>query len=575
MDGIHFDEARTGVIVWPSSTEKVTLGRLGFISRKYYSWISTFCYFFNSTDMPSILWLSRCCDAIVMGEGFLEVDTVNVIYEERQTFQQILIFSLGELGVACNKCGLAHRITNLRNATVDTSIFNKTLVCAAKNMDWYFTVEFFDAMAPKAGRATGGFEYMLMEDVRSRLGFEYTVQSVGLGEKWGTIKNGSWDGPLSLLSERKAQFALGDLTILHPRNSYFDYTYPHDFDVLALVSEPEARVFSSSVFLQLMDTGSWLSLFLLALKTCAVLAAGRKDDRSRTAVQSVIFRGLEFIFAALVQPSMAFPYETRSAVRGLLLIWTTGLFVLGKALSACLVMFIATPGFEWIIDTMNQCVSFLLTHPDARLCMSDGNYQNFFDPSSDVAMSWEAAQMTGYVYHECLTWSKQRTVNEVSQGKHTLLISEKVHLMAELMSAALKGGQSPTTHVSREHLNIMHQGILLQRGCAFSRVWQKLTRILFETGHIIHYKRTLNMFDLPPAIVEHTFSPLGLSSIGDFVAGILALETVMILVLLIEFIPSLAARIRRTSPLEAEGSGSIESSPLNADSMSLSATSPK
>lgn len=531
MKEIRFDEDRTGVIVWPSSSEQVTIEKMSFISLNYYSWTSVFCYFFNLSDISSLYWISRCCDAVLIAEGFLEIDRDHVVYENRRKDQQSLIFSTGK--VACNKCGLVSRIIDLVNATVEPTVFNKTLICSSRNKPWYFTIDLSNTTKPRTGNATGGFEFLLMEDVRNHLGFSYYIRESSGNQTWGAIKNGTWRGILSQLIYREAHFALGDLTILYPKNLYFDFTYPYDFDVLAFVSKLEVRVLSSLVFIQLMDAGSWISLLVLTTITCAFLVAACKLSDVRASMTAVVLRGVEYVYAALVQPSVEFPYRAGPGAEIVLLIWKTGIFVLGSALSASLVTFIATPGFEAVIDTMKEWASFLLSHRDSRICMTLANYQNFFEQSDDLVIPPEAAHIGKFVFRNCLKWSSPRIVNEIVMGTNGFWLGERVEMTAEFIEAG-KGGGLARAHVSGQYLNIMHQGIVLQRGCAFSIVLQNVTRGLFETGHLIHYKKKLNMYDLPAVTADRTFSPLGLSNISGLVTSILALEAALILVLLVE-----------------------------------------
>lgn len=531
---IQFDDDRTGVVVWSSSVERINVERISAVSMNHYPWISLFCHFFNVTNIPPMLWLSECCDALLITEGFLEVDEEHLVYNDRQEYQQILVFSSGRLNLACNKCGLTAIITNLEDAIVEPSPFNKTLICTSESIEWYFTVEFANGSEPRVGSATGGFEFWLIEDVSNHLGFEYAVQESPGDASWGALINGTWTGRLDHLAKRRVHFALGDVTILYPRNLCFDHTYPHDFDVLAFVSKLKTRTLSSSVFIKLMDAGCWLALLALTMTTCTLLVVTRKFNNMRASAPSVIFRATEFIYGALVQPTMAFPYKTRSGFRVVELIWTTGLFFLGKALSGSLVMFIASPGFEAIIDTMKDCATFFGSHRDSRLCMELGNYENFFDKSNDVIITPEAAEISKYVNQECMNWPDRQIVDEILRGANVLWFSEKTVLTAEFLTAASRGGKLNAAHVSKDHLNVMHQGILLQRGCAFSTAFQNATRILFETGHIIHYKRKLDISELPPVVTERTFSPLELSSISDFVTSTFIVESAMILALLIE-----------------------------------------
>ncbi|CAH0547299.1 unnamed protein product [Brassicogethes aeneus] len=108
-----------------------------------------------------------------------------------------------------------------------------------------------------------GFCIDLLREIASMVGFEYRIELVPDG-KYGVIDldTGDWNGIVRQLIDRKADLAVGSMTINYARESVIDFTKPFmnlGISILFKVpSSPQARLFS---FMNPLAMDIWLYVF--------------------------------------------------------------------------------------------------------------------------------------------------------------------------------------------------------------------------------------------------------------------------------------------------------------------------
>ncbi|CAH1132877.1 unnamed protein product [Ceutorhynchus assimilis] len=170
--------------------------------------------------------------------------------------------------------GMGVNITD-RNAFFDHGSMNVTLVVTTILTQPYVMLK--KSPSPLDHDRYEGFCIDLLKELAQMVGFEYRIELVPDG-KYGAIDldTGEWNGIVKQLMEKKADLAVGSMTINYARESVIDFTKPFmnlGISILFKVpSSPEIRLFS---FMNPLAADIWmyvLSAYVLVSITMFVVA---------------------------------------------------------------------------------------------------------------------------------------------------------------------------------------------------------------------------------------------------------------------------------------------------------------
>ncbi|XP_050301838.1 glutamate receptor ionotropic, kainate 2-like isoform X12 [Anthonomus grandis grandis] len=170
--------------------------------------------------------------------------------------------------------GMGVNITD-RNAFFDHGSMNVTLVVTTILEQPYVMLK--SSPSPIPHDRYEGFCIDLLKELAIMVGFEYRIELVPDG-KYGAIdlETGEWNGIVRQLMEKKADLAVGSMTINYARESVIDFTKPFmnlGISILFKVpSSPQTRLFS---FMNPLAPDIWmyvLSAYILVSITMFVVA---------------------------------------------------------------------------------------------------------------------------------------------------------------------------------------------------------------------------------------------------------------------------------------------------------------
>lgn len=105
-----------------------------------------------------------------------------------------------------------------------------------------------------------GYCIDLLNKLAKKLQFKYQIQEVADGQ-YGKIVNGSWNGMVKELLDRKADLAIVDLTINKERQSAVDFTHPFmTLGIAIMYKKPKVEEAEMYSFLMPFSKEVWLSM---------------------------------------------------------------------------------------------------------------------------------------------------------------------------------------------------------------------------------------------------------------------------------------------------------------------------
>ncbi|XP_078361238.1 glutamate receptor 2-like [Oculina patagonica] len=105
-----------------------------------------------------------------------------------------------------------------------------------------------------------GFSIDLLEAIKSKMGFTYTLTTSKDGKMGSKDKYGNWNGLIEYIVNKKAHVAIGAITISAARELDVDFSKPFmDFKVSLLMQKPKKEDVNLFVFLQPFERDVWLS----------------------------------------------------------------------------------------------------------------------------------------------------------------------------------------------------------------------------------------------------------------------------------------------------------------------------
>ncbi|KAK7489272.1 hypothetical protein BaRGS_00019524 [Batillaria attramentaria] len=171
----------------------------------------------------------------------------------------------------------------------------------------------------------------LLQELATRLNFTYTLTLHPHNLSWGQeLDNGSWDGPIGMLTRKEVDVALSVFTLTAERSSVADATTPinHDSSVIIFRKEPNGEDIRS-FFLQPFQTPVYVAIggcfvsvlvLLLLLEKCR----WRFGVRQRaTSFLHVLMADVEALVAGLIQRGVQYEIDV---LPGRVLMWAWLMF---------------------------------------------------------------------------------------------------------------------------------------------------------------------------------------------------------------------------------------------------------
>ncbi|XP_020632392.1 glutamate receptor 2-like isoform X2 [Orbicella faveolata] len=111
-----------------------------------------------------------------------------------------------------------------------------------------------------------GFSIDLLEKIKERMGFSYTLTTSKDGKMGSKDAAGNWNGLIEYIVNKKADVAIGAITISAARELYVDFSKPFmDFKVSLLMQKPKKEDVNLFVFLQPFERDVWLSTIAVVI----------------------------------------------------------------------------------------------------------------------------------------------------------------------------------------------------------------------------------------------------------------------------------------------------------------------
>lgn len=116
-------------------------------------------------------------------------------------------------------------------------------------------------MYDKETKVWSGYCIELIDELAAYLNFTYDIREVD-DRQFGTIgKNGTWTGMIRELKEKRADIALGSLSVMAERENVVDFTVPYydlvGISILMHKAKPETSLFK---FLTVLENNVWLCI---------------------------------------------------------------------------------------------------------------------------------------------------------------------------------------------------------------------------------------------------------------------------------------------------------------------------
>ncbi|XP_059095158.1 glutamate receptor ionotropic, NMDA 2B-like isoform X1 [Tigriopus californicus] len=114
-----------------------------------------------------------------------------------------------------------------------------------------------------------GFCIDLLEKLSDDLQFEYNLVQ-GTDNRWGVLENGTWNGLMASLVEKKVDMVLTSLKVNSDREAAVDFTVPFMETGTSIVVAKRTGIISPTAFLEPFDAASWLLVGMVAVQLSAI-----------------------------------------------------------------------------------------------------------------------------------------------------------------------------------------------------------------------------------------------------------------------------------------------------------------
>ncbi|XP_075589664.1 uncharacterized protein LOC124495716 isoform X2 [Dermatophagoides farinae] len=238
-------------------------------------------------------------------------------------------------------------------------------------------------------KLTRGSEAHFIETLSSYFNFSFRLVNCKLS--WGKkYPNGSWDGMIGLLTDKKIDMGLGGTLVDYDRWKAVSFLYPQTATSITFVTAaPSLTLSSHNLIFRPFPLFVWLS-FLITLFVCYIFDhIQRKYNQNKI---NIFWISLVQLFHQDSFRRMTFPRHISIYI----ILWNFASFILTIAYAGCLYSMIAAPSYSKTIDTVNQLYTEIKSGHIIITSFNSSQYANFYkDWLGDVSIDyWKPIHFT-------------------------------------------------------------------------------------------------------------------------------------------------------------------------------------
>ncbi|NP_001096470.1 glutamate receptor ionotropic, delta-1 precursor [Xenopus tropicalis] len=154
-----------------------------------------------------------------------------------------------------------------------------------------------------------GFSIEILDELSNRLGFKYEIYQAPDGKYGHQLSNGSWNGMIGELINKRADIAISAITITPERENVVDFTKRYlDYSVGILIKKPEERINIFSLFAP-FDFAVWaciaavipvVGVLIFVLNRIQAVRAQNSSQTSQS-TSSTLHSAIWIVYGAFVQ----------------------------------------------------------------------------------------------------------------------------------------------------------------------------------------------------------------------------------------------------------------------------------
>ncbi|OTF83342.1 hypothetical protein BLA29_000142 [Euroglyphus maynei] len=250
----------------------------------------------------------------------------------------------------------------------------------------------YTMFSAKTMKLTRGSEAYFIDTLSSYFNFSFHLVNCKL--TWGRkYSNGSWDGLIGLLVDKKIDIGIGGTFVDYDRFKAVSFLYPQIASSITFITAAPNRIISShNLLFHPFPTNVWSS-FLITLFICFIFDhIQRKFNPNK----------LNLFWISVVQLFHQDSYRKRIVPRNLscyLIFWNFGSYILTIIYAGCLYSLIAAPSYSRTIDTVFELFSEIKSGHIILTSFNNPKYLNNFkdlygDVSVDIDRYWKSVPTT-------------------------------------------------------------------------------------------------------------------------------------------------------------------------------------
>lgn len=116
---------------------------------------------------------------------------------------------------------------------------------------------------PAAPKGFKGYCIDLLDELASRIGFDYNISLVADNRFGSLLDDGSWTGVVRELLDRRADIGLGSMSVMAERENVIDFTIPfYDLVGISIMMNIPAVATDYFRFVNVMERDVWICIMV-------------------------------------------------------------------------------------------------------------------------------------------------------------------------------------------------------------------------------------------------------------------------------------------------------------------------
>ncbi|XP_067881332.1 glutamate receptor ionotropic, delta-1-like, partial [Heterodontus francisci] len=232
-----------------------------------------------------------------------------------------------------------------------------------------------------------GFSIDVLDALAKNLGFKYEIYQA-MDHKYGSqLPNGSWNGMIGELINKKADIAVSAITITPERESVVDFSKRYmDYFVGILLKKPEEKINIFSIFAP-FDLAVWACiaaaiplvgvLIFVLNRVHVVRAQTPTHPQTPPSTSNTLHSAIWLVYGAFVQQGGDSPMNS-VAMRIVMGSWWLFTLIVCSSYTANLAAFLTVSRMDNSIQLLRSPLPFFTLIPLASLCPGSKNKSNPF-----------------------------------------------------------------------------------------------------------------------------------------------------------------------------------------------------